>query len=210
MPYSRAMIDRLRSAVEALNEGNPEPFASLFAGDAEWRGVSRGFLWWKHAPSWRGPDEARAVLQFQIEKRGFHGFEMGTRFTQIGGDKIIGSSRWVDADRRQERYHVLTVRDGLIADMQVCGSWRQAKRFANRTLGWHSRTLAVRAGQHPRRHDPRILGAQLHRRIQLYGAAWESNPPSAGLRRLTGFEDRLGHRAPPLRRGAYPRASSTS
>jgi hypothetical protein len=31
------------------------------------------------------------------------------------------------------------------------------------------------------------------------GAAWESNPPSAGLRRLTGFEDRLGHRALPLR-----------
>ena len=28
-----------------------------------------------------------------------------------------------------------------------------------------------------------------------YGAAQESNLPSDGLRRLTGFEDRLGHRA---------------
>jgi hypothetical protein len=28
------------------------------------------------------------------------------------------------------------------------------------------------------------------RRIGRNGAAWESNPPSAGLRRLTGFEDR--------------------
>jgi len=45
------MIDRLRVAVEALNEGDPEPFASLFAEDAEWRGVSRGFLWWRDAPS---------------------------------------------------------------------------------------------------------------------------------------------------------------
>jgi hypothetical protein len=29
----------------------------------------------------------------------------------------------------------------------------------------------------------------------LNGAAQESNLPSDGLRRLTGFEDRLGHRA---------------
>jgi hypothetical protein len=28
-----------------------------------------------------------------------------------------------------------------------------------------------------------------------HGAAQESNLPSDGLRRLTGFEDRLGHRA---------------
>jgi hypothetical protein len=45
------MIDRLQAAVEALNQGDPVPFASLFAEDAEWRGVSRGFLWWKDAPS---------------------------------------------------------------------------------------------------------------------------------------------------------------
>ena len=45
------MIDRLRSAAEALNQGDAEPFASLFTDDAEWRGVARGFLWWRHAPS---------------------------------------------------------------------------------------------------------------------------------------------------------------
>jgi hypothetical protein len=33
------------------------------------------------------------------------------------------------------------------------------------------------------------------------GAAQESNLPSAGLRRRTGFEDQLGHRPPPLRGG---------
>ena len=45
------MIDRLKIAVDALNQGDPQPFAALFATDAEWRGVSRGFLWWSHAPS---------------------------------------------------------------------------------------------------------------------------------------------------------------
>jgi ketosteroid isomerase-like protein len=45
------MIDALNAAIDALNQGDPEPFASLFDNDAEWRGVSRGALWWKHAPS---------------------------------------------------------------------------------------------------------------------------------------------------------------
>jgi len=45
------MIEQLRAAIDALNQGDPEPFASLFATDAEWRGVSHGLLWWKHAPS---------------------------------------------------------------------------------------------------------------------------------------------------------------
>jgi len=49
--HTRIVIDRLREAAEALNRGDPEPFASLFAADAEWRGVPHGFLWWKHTPS---------------------------------------------------------------------------------------------------------------------------------------------------------------
>jgi hypothetical protein len=35
----------------------------------------------------------------------------------------------------------------------------------------------------------------------LDGAAQESNLPSVGLRRRTGFEDQLGHRPQPLRGG---------
>jgi hypothetical protein len=31
-----AMLDQLRAAAEALNNGDPAPFASLFADDAEW------------------------------------------------------------------------------------------------------------------------------------------------------------------------------
>jgi ketosteroid isomerase-like protein len=45
------VIDRLRAAADALNRGDPEPFASLLADDAEWRGVTYGHLWWKHTPS---------------------------------------------------------------------------------------------------------------------------------------------------------------
>jgi ketosteroid isomerase-like protein len=45
------VIEELRAAAEALDSGDPEPFVSLFAEDAEWRGVPRGRLWWKHTPS---------------------------------------------------------------------------------------------------------------------------------------------------------------
>jgi ketosteroid isomerase-like protein len=44
-------IEELRAAAEALERGDPEPFASLLAPDAEWRGVSHGALWWKRTPS---------------------------------------------------------------------------------------------------------------------------------------------------------------
>jgi ketosteroid isomerase-like protein len=45
------MIDRLRAAAEALTRGDPDPFASLLAEDAEWRGISHGHLWRKETPS---------------------------------------------------------------------------------------------------------------------------------------------------------------
>jgi hypothetical protein len=45
------MIDALRAAAEALNRGDPEPFVALLDPGAEWRGVSRGLLWWKRTPS---------------------------------------------------------------------------------------------------------------------------------------------------------------
>lgn len=55
---------------------------------------------------------------------------MQPEFTQVG-DKIIGSTRWVQAGgTRVERFQVLTVRDGKIVDMQGCSSRRRAERFA--------------------------------------------------------------------------------
>lgn len=51
MAVPDAMIERLREAADALAAGDPEPFASLFADEAEWRGVPHGMLWWKETPS---------------------------------------------------------------------------------------------------------------------------------------------------------------
>jgi hypothetical protein len=54
-------------------------------------------------------------------------------FTQVDDNKIIGSTQWTSDDgRRQERYQVLTFRDGKIIDMQGCASQREAERFARR------------------------------------------------------------------------------
>jgi len=73
-------------------------------------------------------------LQFQIKKRGGRRIEVQPEFTQIGDDKIIGSTTWLGADgRRQERFQVLTLRDGKIVDMQGCMSRRIAERFARRS-----------------------------------------------------------------------------
>jgi ketosteroid isomerase-like protein len=127
------MIDQLRAAAEALNQGDPEPFASLIADENEWRGISHGHLWWKQTPACHGPDEAREVLRFQIAKQGRPRREVKPEFTQVG-DKIIGSTRWLDDDgRSHERFQVLTIRDGKIVDMQGCSSRREAERFARRT-----------------------------------------------------------------------------
>ncbi|TML70526.1 MAG: hypothetical protein E6G14_05065 [Actinobacteria bacterium] len=58
---------------------------------------------------------------------------MQPEFRQVGEDKIISSTHWVAVDgRREERFQVITVRDGKIADMQGCTSRREAERFARR------------------------------------------------------------------------------
>jgi hypothetical protein len=45
------VIDRLRAAAAALNEGDVEPFVALLDDDLDWRGITRGRLWWRHTPS---------------------------------------------------------------------------------------------------------------------------------------------------------------
>jgi hypothetical protein len=48
---------------------------------------------------------------------------------------IIGSTKWLGEDsRRQERYQVLTFRDGKIVDLQGCATRRHAERFARRQV----------------------------------------------------------------------------
>jgi len=72
-------------------------------------------------------------LTSQTRTRGDHRVEVQPEFTRVGDDMIIGSTQWLGADgRRQERFQVLTLRDGKIVDMQDCASRRQADRFARR------------------------------------------------------------------------------
>ena len=94
------MIEQLRAATDALNDGDPAPFAALMAEDSEWRGVSRGHLWWKQTPACHGPEEALDVMKRQIRKRGDHRLRVRPEFTQVRPDTIIGSSEWMGTDGR--------------------------------------------------------------------------------------------------------------
>lgn len=58
---------------------------------------------------------------------------MQANFTLVGEDKVIGSTRRLDPDgETHERFQVITIRDGRIADMQGCRARREAERFARR------------------------------------------------------------------------------
>ena len=73
-------------------------------------------------------------MQIQIKKRGERRVEVQPEFTQVGDNKIIGSTTWLGADgRRQQRFQVLTLRDGKIIDMQGCATRWAAERFARRS-----------------------------------------------------------------------------
>src|SRR6266511_791243 len=125
------MIDQLRAAAEALNQGDPEPFEALVPDVYEWFGVSHVHLLWIRTPACPGPYEAREIFPFPISKPGEPRMEVRPEFTQVGDDKIIGSTQWLGANgRRHERFQVLTLRDAKIVDMQGCASRRQAERFA--------------------------------------------------------------------------------
>jgi hypothetical protein len=69
----------------------------------------------------------------QIEERGDRRMQVVPEFTQVGDNKIIGSTEWMGADGvRHERFQVITLRDGKIVDMQECASRRAAERFVRR------------------------------------------------------------------------------
>ena len=71
------------------------------------------------------------MTKHQIKKQAENRLQVRPDFTQVGDDKIIGSSEWMGSDgRRQVRYQVVTFRDGKIVDMQDCSSRREAEQFA--------------------------------------------------------------------------------
>jgi hypothetical protein len=70
-------------------------------------------------------------LRFQLEKRGGRPPVVQPEFMQIGDDKIIGSTWWLDdGGRRIERFQVVTFQDGKIADLPGRSSRREAEKFA--------------------------------------------------------------------------------
>jgi hypothetical protein len=72
-------------------------------------------------------------LQLQIQKRGNRRVEVEPEFRQVGTDTIIGSASWTGGDgRRQERFQVITLREGKIVDVQGCRTLREAARYARR------------------------------------------------------------------------------
>jgi len=51
----------------------------------------------------------------------------------VGENVLIASASWPGAaGSREERFQVITLRDGKIADVQGCASRRAAERFAHR------------------------------------------------------------------------------
>jgi hypothetical protein len=72
-------------------------------------------------------------LRFEIEARRSQAPHARPEFTQIG-DKIIGSTIWLDDQGEDvERYQVITIRDGKIADMQGCRTRYEAEHVARRS-----------------------------------------------------------------------------
>jgi ketosteroid isomerase-like protein len=96
-----SLIEELQAAAEALNAGDPVPFASLMAEDSVWRGVPQGHLWWKFTPACHGPSEALQVMRSQLKKRSDNRLQVRPEFTQVGEDAIIGSTEWMGTDGRR-------------------------------------------------------------------------------------------------------------
>lgn len=48
---SSADADRVQAAFDAAVAGSVEPLVALFDLELDWRGLTRGHLWWRRTPS---------------------------------------------------------------------------------------------------------------------------------------------------------------
>ena len=94
------LLPGLTEALEELNRGNVEPAVALLDVDVDWRGRPNGHLWWKHAPSCHGADEARENFELQVVKGparpGTKEFAL-EELEQIG-DRLVVGGRWTMQD----------------------------------------------------------------------------------------------------------------
>jgi ketosteroid isomerase-like protein len=132
------LLPGIDAALEAMNRGDVEPAVALLDPDVDWRGRTRGHLWWRHEPSCHGPEEARQNFRLQMVKGqarpSTKQFAL-QKVEQVGQRLVIGGRWTMDDDSQEESgrfYQVLTVRDGRIVDIQGCTSRRSAMRYAQR------------------------------------------------------------------------------
>jgi ketosteroid isomerase-like protein len=132
------LLPGIREALEAMNRGDVEPSVSLLDERVEWRGPTRGHLWWKHTPSCHGPHEARENFKLQVRKGNQHPGARSFTLEQLEqvGDRLVLGGRWTTDGGSDEEagrfFQVLTVRNGRIVDIQGCRSHRAALRYLRR------------------------------------------------------------------------------
>src|SRR4051794_41501388 len=103
-----------------MNRGDVEPAVALLDPDVDWRGRAQGHLWWRHAPSCHGPDEARRNLELQVDKGAAGPGVKRVALGQVGqlGESVVVAGGWGVAGGANEAagrvYQVLWVRPGGI------------------------------------------------------------------------------------------------
>ena len=112
--------DSIRSAYEALVEGDPEPLVALMREDMEWRGRKHSWRFWKAAPSCRGPNEAREVLRSGIEwfrSNGARDYRLDA--VDVRENAAAAAFSWTTGEGTRTSWsHALILRNGQIVHMQ--------------------------------------------------------------------------------------------
>jgi ketosteroid isomerase-like protein len=124
------VIEQLREAARAFNDGDTGPFLALFDEDTNWQGVTSGLRWWTDAPSCHGAQEARRVMEASSANRK-DPRRVDPEFTQIAPSIVLSETTVTDGGASRKRYHVLIFRNGRIRELRAFKSRRAAERFAS-------------------------------------------------------------------------------
>lgn len=133
-------VERIREAAAAYGRGDVEPLVALLDQDVDWRGPTRGHLWWRHTPSCHGPEQARANFERRLKTASPRTGSAAIELDDIreSGDRIMLGSSWQGEEGRpaERFFQVVTMRDGKIVDIKGCKSHKEAlRRLAKPTRG---------------------------------------------------------------------------